>query len=392
MLTPYLPYPLHSGGQIRTYNLLKNLSSKHEITLFSFIREPKEAGYLPELKKFCYKIKVFKRRPAWSPKNILLAGFSPYPFVLISTYFSFRVRRAVQQELQSGQYDLIHAEPFYMAPNIPKTKIPTLLVEQTIEYAVYQKFAEDFSLSFLKPFLYYDILKLKLWEKHYWRQADRLVAMSLSDRRIMQQVIPDKPVNVVANGVDIEFFSQVKRKKLKHPTVLFIGQFKWLPNIDATHFLVNDIWPRIKQQLPQAKLWIVGRNPTPEILKLANKDIKVTGDLPDIRQAHANATILLAPIRNGRGTKYKVLESMAAGLPVVTTPLGAKGLQAKAEEHLIIEKTADQLAKRSVELLQDPARQTQLASAAKKFITEKYNWQRIALDLHQIYQELGGQS
>ena len=140
MLTPYLPWPLHSGGQIRTYNLLKNLAKKHDITLFSFIRDDAEREYIPQLAPFCKKIQVFKRtKSPWVLRNILLSGFTPYPF-LVCIYLSRAAQIALQRELSGEVYDIIHAETFYVMPNIPQTSIPTLLVEQTIEYLGYQTY------------------------------------------------------------------------------------------------------------------------------------------------------------------------------------------------------------------------------------------------------------
>ena len=221
MLTPYLPYPLVSGGQIRTYNLLKHLQDKHDITLFSFIRKDNERQYLPELAKFCRRVVVFRRRPAWSLSNILLAGFSAFPFVMISTYLSKTVRQAIAAAINREKYDVIHAEPFYMMPNIPRTKIPILLVEQTIEYLVYQKYADDFSFWPLKPLLYLDVLKLRLWEQRFWRRATRLVAMSGQDRQIMLKATrSQKQIDIVANGVDTKFFAQIKPQKHKFPTII----------------------------------------------------------------------------------------------------------------------------------------------------------------------------
>ena len=385
MLTPYLPYPLFSGGQIRSYNLLKNLSQKHEITLFSFIRSDKEKQYLKYLKPFCNQVIIFKRRQAWDPRNLLLALFTPYPF-LVSLYLSSSFRRAITEELRNGNYDLIHAETFYIMPNLPQTKVPTLLVEQTIEYLVYQQFVRDFKLWLLKPLLYFDVLKINLWEKYYWRRATRLAAMSDSDKQIMTQSVKDKKVDVVANGVDVKFFSGVKPKPGQ--VVLFIGNFKWLPNRDAAQFLAKAIWPKIVASLPQAALLIVGRNPTKEILKLAQAGIKIEGDVADIRTAFAKASVLLAPIRNGRGTKYKVLEAMASGLPVVTTKLGIEGIDAK-DSVLVVESAAD-LDSQTIKVLQDQRLAAKLADKAKKIVYNQYNWETISNRLNLVYQQLGG--
>ena len=391
MLTPYLPYPLLSGGQIRTYNLLKHLQAKHDITLFSFIRKDEERQYLPELQKFCRQVIVFKRRPAWSLSNVLLAGFSTFPFVMISTYLSKTVRQAIDTAISQEKYDVIHAEPFYMMPNIPKTDIPILLVEQTIEYLVYQKYADDFSFWPLKPLLYIDIIKLRLWEQYFWRQATRLVAMSDQDRQIMLKATGGtKQIDVVANGVDSDYFNAVRHQANKTPTILFVGNFKWLPNKDAATFLAREIWPLIKHQLSHARLWIVGANPTPEIKALGKiPGVTVEGEINDIRSAFARASVLLAPIRNGRGTKYKVLEAMAAGLPVVTTPLGIDGLDVNPGQHALIATTASGLAAETVNLLKMESLGEKIAIAAKNLVTQKYNWSIISQSLDRVYQELG---
>jgi len=394
MLTPYLPYPLLSGGQIRTYNLLKHFKDKHEITLFSFIRKDEERQYLPELEKFCRKVVVFKRRPAWSLSNILLAGFSAFPFVMISTYLSRSVRQAIHQEISQDNYDVIHAEPFYMMPNIPRTTIPILLVEQTIEYLVYQKYADDFRFFPLKPLLYLDVLKLRLWEEYFWRRATRLVAMSAEDRRLMLKATRGlKKIDIVANGVDASYFNAVKHQVNGTPTILFVGNFKWLPNKDAATFLAREVWPLIvNTQLPQAKLWIVGANPTTEIKALGKiPGVTVEGEIADIRSAFARASVLLAPIRNGRGTKYKVLEAMAASLPVVTTPLGIDGLAVKPNQHVLVATTAKELAGATVNLLKNFKLGQQISRAAKDLITQKYNWSVISQNLDRIYRELGEQ-
>lgn len=389
MLTPYLPFPLHSGGQIRSYNLLKNLSKKHQVTLFSFIRSSTEKKYIKELEKHCHKVKVFKRRQAWDPRNIILSALTPYPF-LVSIYLSNSLKKAVLAELSLKDYDLIHAETFYVMPNLPNSvKIPTLLVEQTIEYLVYQRFVENFKLFFLRPLLYFDVFKIKFWEKHYWQKATRLVAMSVSDKNMMSKSVRHKKVDVVANGVDVDHFTKVKIKKSKHPTVLFVGNFKWLPNKDAAKFLVSKIWPLIKAKLPQAKLWIVGRNPTSDILELGEKgSITITGDINDIRTAFGKASVLLAPIRNGRGTKYKVLEAMASRVPVVTTKLGIEGI--KAKDAVIVTDSAKDLAHQTIQILTNQKLASQMAKKAQTIVYQSYNWQAISRELDQIYQQLGG--
>jgi len=389
MLTPYLPYPLYSGGQIRSYNLLKNLAKSHEITLFSFIRKDEEQQYLGKLLKFCRRVEVFKRRPAWSLTNIVLSGVSPFPF-LVAIYYSRTIQKRIAEELSCKRYDLIHAETFYVMPNIPQTLVPKLLVEQTIEYVVYQHFVENFKLFALKPLLYFDVAKIKFWEKHFWKSADRVIAMSDADKRVMDKEASGLHVDIVPNGVDTEVFSQIKPSGRPFPTVLFVGNFRWLQNREAVFLLVKEIWPKIKAQKPNAHLWIVGRNPTTAIKELAQADIRVDEMVEDIRQAYNKADLLLAPLLGGGGTRFKILEAMASGLPVVTTPVGIEGIAAKDEQDVLIAQSPAELAQASVNLLQNKNLAQKISQAAKQLVYQKYDWKDIAQSLDRIYQEVGG--
>ena len=393
MITPYLPYPLVSGGQIRTYNLLKNLAPSHEITLASFVRDENEKKFLKELEPFCKKVIIFKRRKAWSPINIILAAVTPFPF-LVSIYFDFRVRSQIKKELAKEAYDLIHAETFYVMPNIPKTQTPIFLVEQVIEYLVYQRFVEGLP-SYLfpaKPLLLLDVFKIKWWERYYWKKAKRLAAMSQDDCHFIQNLEPNLHVDEVANGVDIDYFEKTKKVKPKNPTVLFVGQFKWLPNRDATKFLVSEIWPKIKSQLANAKLWVVGRNPPEDILKLTSADIRVDGGVEDIRNAYGKSSVLLAPIRNGRGTKYKILEAMATKTPIVGTKLAVEGINITKGQEALVAQTADDLAAQTVKVLKNPQLGIKLATAAYELVKNQYNWKKISDKLDNLYKQVGSAS
>lgn len=390
MLTPYLPWPLNSGGQIRTYNLLKNLAHKHEISLFSFIRDDDERKYIGKLKPYCRKIVLFKRTQSpWAIRNILLAGLTPYPF-LVCIYLSTAAKDALRQELNQEKYDIIHAETFYVMPNIPATKIPTLLVEQTIEYLGYQTYTDQTAMPFLRPMLYVDVIKLKFWEKLFWKKADHLVTMSAEDRDWIKRMVPQAQVSTVANGIDVEYFKDTPVKRPKFPTVLFVGNYKWLPNVDAAKYIAYEIWPDIYRQIPESELKIVGRDATDAILKL-NKipGVKVIGEVNDIREALGSAHVMLAPIRNGRGTRYKILEAMAAGLPVVSTSLGIEGIRAKDGVNALIRDSKEELVEATVELLNNPELAKKLAINGKRLVDNNFNWEKISGDLDVVYQKLG---
>ncbi len=393
MFTPYVPYPPNSGGRTRTFNLIKNLSKKHEITSFSFLRTDHNEPDLTELKKYCKKIEIFKRKKSFqSLAKILRTGFSPFPY-LVNMYRDPSVTKAIAKELYDNKYDLIHVETYYIMPNLPETSVPILLAEQTIEYLVYQHYAESTSLIPLKPLFYIDAAKHKYWEKQYWIKAKRVVAMSADDREKMLDLITDLDVDVVPNGVDMAFFSQkVATLPKKGTRVLFVGNFNWLQNREAALILAQKIWPRLKLRLPGASLWIVGREPTEEIRNLAGDDIVVSSDIDDIRVAYQGSDLLLAPIYGGGGTRYKILEAMASGVPVVTTPIGIEGIGAKDKEHVLIGNNADDLVNLSLKIITDKTLKSKIASQAKKFVEKNYDWSLISTNLDEIYEQTAKRS
>jgi len=391
MLTPYLPYPLLSGGQIRTYNLLKQLSAEHEVTLFALIKDYSEQQYVAQLAKFCTQVRVFKRSThPFTLKNIFKTAISKYPFLVIRNHAP-DMTSVIEEYLTTKKFDLIHAETFYMMPHLPKTKVPVLLVEQTIEYLGYESFA-DKVLPILRPLLYFDIRKIRFWEQHYWNNCHKLIVMSTDDKQLIAPLINDpNKIEVVANGVDTKWFNQHLNQPSPNPTVLFVGTFKWLPNKEAVNFLVSKIWPLIIDQMPESQLRIVGNAPTGEILSLADRSqsISVEGGIPDIRTAFGASQVLIAPVLSGKGTRYKVLEALASGTAVVATPTAVEGLKVQDGEHVMIGTTAQELANHTLDLLRHPAKQKRLAENGKRFVKKYYDWSLISKELDKIYQTMG---
>lgn len=391
MLTPYLPYPLWSGGQIRTYNLLKNLSKKHEITLFSFIRDESEKNYIPKLREYCIDVKVFSKKPPWSLTSLSRSAVTFYPLV-VCMYLRKEVNKAIAEAIEKRHFDLIHAETFYVMPNIPTNDIPTILVEQTIEYLVYQHYTKSVTLLPLQLLMKWDVAKIRYWEKQYWEKATRVVAMSETDQKVMQKLVPSLTVDLVPNGVDCNYFTLKESKNQIGQTVLFVGNFKWLQNREAVSILLHEIWPIIRQKLPSAKLWIVGRFPPESIRKLNSESILVSENIEDILTAYRKSDVLLAPIYGPGGTRYKILESMATGLPVVTTPTGIEGLGINNEVHALICKDKQELAEQTVRVLTNHDLYLKLAIQGRKLVEDKFNWGKIANSLDRIYKEAAHRS
>lgn len=395
MLTPYLPYPPSSGGQVRSYNLIKNLASKHEISLFSLIKNEEERKYVKELEKYCRKVRVFERSPEpWTLRNILRTGFSPYPFLVIRN-LSKEEKQAVAEELKGENYDLIHAETFYVMPHIPETKTPILLVDQTIEFQVYQHFVEKSRLFFLKPLLYLDVLKIRFWELRFWKKADKVVAVSEADKEKMIKLVPGLNVGVVPNGAGEDLMGVwSKRVVKKNPLILFLANFSWLQNIEAANNLAKKVFPLIKKDSQQAKCWIVGQGAKEKLkdLDIAGVEVKDldNNDTQGVLNAYQQATVFVVPLEGPGGTRLKILGAMAAGVPVVSTSVGIEGIDAKDEQVALIADSWSLMAQKVGFLIKNQKISQKITQAARKLVESKYNYQVIAETLDKSYREVAG--
>lgn len=394
MLTPYLPYPPSSGGQVRSYNLIKNLAQDHQITLFSLIKDNNELKYIKELEKFCRKVKVFKRpgKP-WTLRNILRTGFGLYPFLVIRNLVP-KEKEAVEKELNQNDYDLIHAETFYVMPHIPKTKVPILLVEQTIEYQVYQHYVQSKSFWLLKQLLNIDVAKIRFWETKFWQKANKVVAVSESDKKKMQSLVKGLDVDVVPNGAGEDLVSLwQENKKIDKIIVLFQANFLWLQNTEAAIDLVKNIFPLIKKKLPQAVCRIVGQEAYKKLASIKGKSIEIidlsNDDIEGVKKAYHQATVFLAPLKGPGGTRLKILGAMAAGVPVVTTPVGIEGIDAKDGVQVLVRQSEKELAEAVVELIKNKKLYQKISQAARILIEKTYTYKAIAAVLDRIYRQVG---
>lgn len=389
MLTPYLPYPPSAGGQIRSYNLIKHLSKNHDITLACFTRDTNTAEQIKHMEKYCKKILIFKRGKAWTIPNILRTGFSLYPF-LVMIYYTPQIRETLEKELSSGDYDLIHAETFYVMPFIPKSKIPVVLVEQTIMSRVFEHEIKSYHW-FLKPLLWIDVAKINFWEKYYWKNVRRLVAVSDEDAVIINKAVPEKKVDVNPNGVGEDLSGQSKEIHYNH-NILYMGNYKWMQNWEAAEMLATKVFPLIKKKIKDAKLLIAGQFPTPRLKSLATDDLQIIeisdNDSGKVLDSYRKAGILIAPIYGPGGTRLKTLAAMASMVPVVTTPIGSEGYGARDGESILVGKTPELLAQQAIRVLTDKKLYIQIANNARELVDSKFTWASITKKLEKIYEEV----
>lgn len=382
-----MPYPLHSGGQVRVYNLLSRLSRNHEITMVTFLRDLSEKQYEKDL-SFCKKIITVYRGHAWQLGYVIrsLVGTKP---LLTASYDHEGLRQEIERELATGEYDLIHIEPWYVWPALPKTKLPVVVATHNIEYEVYTEYVRRFPIVPLRPGYFWDVLKLRYWEQTIWKLASRIVSVSEDDARAIRRHVGMHPeVRVIANGVDVQTFRFIARGVSRDPVFLFVGSFAWMQNRDAVHWLLTAIWPMIRDTHPGATMRIVGRGLPEALKKVAQQQQAILlENVEHINKEFQQANILLAPIRVGGGTSFKVLEAMASGLPVVTTPVGAAGLNVTHGQELLIGDSAEDIVAAVDSLLATPHTYRDMALKARKTIERDYTWDTIARSLERLWHE-----
>jgi len=391
MVSSFLPFPLYSGGHIRLYNILKILSQNHEVILVCEKRDYQSEKDKDEIEKICKKVITVDRKKQWTLSNIVSSGFSFSSF-LITGHTNSKMKEEISTLLNNNKFDIIHAETSYIMQNIPETLVPIVLIEHNIEYLVYKRYADKASL-FIRPFLNIDILKLKNQEERFWNKADYLVAVSEDEKTIMKNY--NKNIAIVSNGVDLDNFKfQISNFKFsqKEKTILFIGDFKWVQNRDAVEFILKKIWPtlisNIKNKKLNMKLWVVGKNIPQEFKKLRYSNIVLDENAPDDTSLiYKKADLLLAPIRIGGGSSYKILEAMSSGVPVITTKLGANPLGAITGKEIIVSENEKEIADQILKLFSDEEFYKKISSNARILIEEKYDWKKIVKRLEDVYRK-----
>lgn len=392
MLTPYVPYPPASGGQIRTLNLLKYLSKNNEITLISLYKNDKDKQYIPALKNYCKDIILCKRpEKPWQFKTIWKSLTTSDPFLIVRNY-SEEAKNAVDAVLKKEQFDVIHAETFYIMPHINNTSIPIFLVEQTIEYKVYQHFVNSLPF-FLRPPFMLDIMKLKRAERYYWKKALLVGGVSDADRKEIMSLEPSiNPVIIPNCAGDEMFVEKLNPKDLKKPTILFIGNFDWLQNTEAVTILAQKIAPIIKKKIPEARILVAGQNANKKLPLKSADNIEVISlaqdDSQTVLNLYKNSTLFIAPIFGPGGTRLKILAAMASGLPVISSQTGVEGLNLDDNKHVLIANTPEEFVQQTIRILSDEKLYEKIRKNSYDLAVKEYSWKHIANKLEIVYKQI----
>lgn len=384
MISPYLPWPLHVGSSVRIFNLLKELSLRgNQIFL---VGGTKEDGLITnsKLNQFCQKIFTYKLPERSFADFIFRSLFSSqiYPALKFQTE---NLREKLRLILSNQNFDLIWVNFSFMVETLPLDLIKDtriILDQHEYEGFVYQDYLQEGNIG-EKFFALLNLIKFEKFIKKIFSQIDAVLCVSKEEAEITKLKMKNQ-VNIweVPNGVSEEFFQPISHFRNKPNYILLCSNMTVRRNIDAAIWFVKNVFPKIKGKIPDAKFWIVGANPTPEVWKLNSiSGVKVTGTVDNIKDYYQKGKVFVAPYRFGAGTKLKVLEAMASGIPVVSTNIGCRGIDVIDGKHLLIADNEDDFANRVIELLTNFEKRKKLALAARKLVEEKYQWKKIVDEL-----------
>jgi glycosyltransferase involved in cell wall biosynthesis len=389
-----VPYPPTAGNRIRTYNLLVRLAKRHQIT---YVCRPgatpqETAAAREQLSGQGIEMITFGR-PAPRRRGLSLyarAGanlLSSLPYA-VSSHNSSALRRGLQTLAGRGGIDLFQFEwlAYADAVQAPARK---LIVAHNIESLIWKRYAQHATSSLHQFYMAGQYAKYRAFERRMFDAVDGVVCVSRQDADLARSEFLARHVWVVDNGIDREFFSAVQPTREEY-TILFLGSLDWRPNQDAVRLLVRDILPHVRQAVPKAKLKVVGRMPPRWLKKVLAEaqGVELSADVPDVRPYLAKASVMAVPLRVGGGSRLKILEALAAGLPVVSTAVGCEGLELMAGREICLAEHPGAFADTLVWALQNPEAAARMAQTGRTLVCEKYDWDALAKRMESVWQEV----
>ncbi len=371
-VAPFAPYPPDEGGRRRVRHLVEQLRTRHHVTLLAYDRG--ETGAPPPGVRYCRIPFATRPRRRWRRALRLL---SPVPD-LAAKYARPAMRTAIATEL-ARRPDLVWIEESPLAINLPATRIPLVIGEQNVESELWRGSQGEHSLR-----ARYELRRLRAGEDRSWRQAAAIAVVSEEDALLVRSRVPSARVAVIANGVDTAEFSPQRDPA---GPLLLVGSLGHAPNRLGTAWFLRAVWPRLRLLLPEATLLIAG--PGSDTLTALPAGVQTAGRVDDIRDIYRRGALLLAPLPTGGGSRLKILEAWASGLPVVSTTAGAAGLQ-QADRHLIIADQPEDFAAAAARLISNPLQAEVLARQARQFVEQHYSWQATLAPLDSLLRSVTG--
>lgn len=403
-LTQILPYPPSSGPKVKTWHVLRYLAERgHKITLASFVR-PEEMPYIDTVRKICHvvhAVPVHRSRIA-DLYYFLRSQFTGRPF-LVERDDLAEMRSLVKRVVASEPVDVIHADQLTMtqfAFPLPSWngKKPALVFDaHNAVWTITGRMKQN-APFYLKLPLGIETRRIKNYEGMIVRDFDVTLAVTEPDRLALLEALHQNgsngsvPIPVIPIAVDTHQIQPVERME-NSLNILTMGTLYYPPNADGIRWFIQQVFPLVRQKLPDAKLIIVGKNPPKDFLKLAAEEtsgIVTTGFVPELDPYFAESAVTVVPVRAGGGMRVRILEAFARAAPVVTTTVGLEGIEACSGEDVLVADSPEDFAGSVITLLQDREIQQKLSTNGRRLVEKKYDWQVVLGELDRVYQGLAG--
>lgn len=398
-----IPYPPHAGFLLRSYNLLRELARYQTVDLVAFVQEPWLRTLFPSLEEglnesrralqeFCHSVTFLPidrvARPLGKQRTALeaLLGGSSYS---TSWLISKRGRAAIRQRLAADAYDLVHFDTVGLAPYRGLAgSTPATLTHQNIESHMMLRRARTATNAVARAYFRHEGVRLRAVEQQTAAAFAAHITCSELDSIRLREIVPHVNAVVVPNGVDCEFFASAGAPTRPN-SLVFVGTMNWYPNVDAMQFFLRDIWPDLKRQIPAVTLDIAGSNPPASLVQLAKSlpGVSVHGYLPDIRPMIDSAALFVCPIRDGGGTKLKILDALAMRKCVVAHPVACEGINVTPGKDVIFASAPQEFITEIRALFADPVRREAIGAAGRALVEKQYSFRAIGAQFNTVVEE-----
>ncbi len=385
-----IPFPPVNGGRMRCWNIMKLLASRHELLCVCFgdnASLPEEVSRM--VKVVCVPPEVHSQS-RWRNYLRLLSGvFYRYPW-LVRSKMSQEMRDTLGEIIQQQGVDLIFCDSVYYAVNVSLCGRKAVLNEHNLESKLLERTTRLRRNPVARFILKDQLQKFQRYEEETWARFHRVFMCSSVDAQEAGARLGQGRFSVVPNGVDVDFFSPAPQRPLIPAKLSYTAEMGWYPNEDAVLFFVHDIYPLIKEKVLEVSFDIIGKNPGEKVRQLAAADrsLNVTGFVDDVRPYVQQSRVFVVPLRIGSGTRLKILEAMAMGKAVVSTSVGAEGIDVTDGKDILIADDPADFADKVVDLLNHPDKAQALGVNGRKLVETKYSWEIIGQRIEQEIQEV----
>jgi len=381
VLDEEFPYPLNSGKRIRSYNLIVRLAKRHHVRYLAFGGTDSESFRqfeLDNLNPIAVSPSVAAKHGAGFYLRLAANLFSTYPYI-VNSHYSPTFQRTLEKAIAADRPDLIICEWTPYARYVTSIlTIPKVVVAHNIETTVWRRYYENEKNVLKRWYIKHQVEKLTRFERTTFASVEGATAVTNDEAEQIARMNHSLSVQVVANGVDLEYF-RPRHERSEKRRIVFTGAMDWRPNQDAVSYFVEQIFPRLRQYDRQLEAVMVGRNP-PESIRRYNRleGITITGTVDDVRPFMEQAAVYIVPLRIGGGSRLKILEALAMEKAVVSTSVGAEGLKVVNGRDVILADTPKEFAEQVIELLNRTDRRRSLGSAGRQLVQRHYGWPALA--------------